>query len=211
MKIFLLFFLLSSLSWATDFAYFTPPGDWLIADPSTYAPSVSICFIHKKKGPTPPSINLAIEENVPSLNEYAQAVRAIHESNPKNRWRKLMSLPTQGPTGLLTEIDTDKGGKPMRLLQLLIVHNNTAYTLTAAALSAEMNQHYDAFLKTFKSFTITQNLLDSIADNNRREALKDRLKHLKTEDDVKSFQNEFADMGQHWQLLVLRNAQRKPT
>ena len=202
-------------------AYFHPPEGWQIADPKTYAPSVRIAFLLPRKGGFTPSLNLAEEEGVMDLDDYAEAVRKIHSSDPKNRWRKLGSLQTRSGKALLTEIETQSNTRPIRLLQLLFLHEQSAYILTAAAPREEMGSLGKTFLNAFKSFTITENLLESIPEKERREALyqtllefKEKSKESRFQEEVwnpfqKRFLSEFNDMGAYWQLLLLKYFQEE--
>ena len=76
-------------------------------------------------------------------------------------------------------------------------------------------------LYLFKSFTISQNLLESIPDKKRRKALKAQLNDLKNRQGEhafekkvwkpfeKQFVKDFADMGPHWQILILKEEKDK--
>ncbi len=210
-----LFLFLSPLG-ADDHAYFTPPKKWLLADPKLYSPSVQICCIPKKTTGFSPSINFAIEEDVTSLNEYVETIQTIHLEEKKKRWRNLGTIVSNSGEGILTEIDTTSGGREIRLLQCIFVQNNTAYILTAAARKKEMSSYYAPFLESFKSFTITKNLLESIPEKMRQTALQTKLSELNQRQREKGFEKsvwkpfeqkfakEFSDMGAHWQILMLK-------
>src|SRR3990172_3820410 len=90
----ILLFLFPGLLSATHFAYFQPPKEWQGARPKSYAPSVRLSFISPKRGLFPPSLNLAVEEEIPSLDIYLEAVKKIHSLDKNNRWRHLGALET---------------------------------------------------------------------------------------------------------------------
>lgn len=214
----LLFLLLltPSLLIGKEYPFFHPPNEWLISDPKHYAPSVTICFIPPNKSGFSPSINLAIEPQAPPLEEYIEHIRTLHLKSTSKRWRNLGPLQAHGITGVLTEIDTASDGKELRMLQCIFVQNDTAYILTAAAPKKTIANYYQPFLSSFKSFTISQNLLESIPEIARRDTLQKRLtalreRHKEKEFEKrvwapfeKSFLKEFADMGAHWQILVIK-------
>lgn len=220
-KLVFLALLLPSFLFSSEQPFFHPPDDWLVSDPTFYAPSVDICFIPKKKKGFSPSINLAIEEDVPSLDDYLSTIRSLHLAKQSTRWRKLGALNAQGIDGILTEIDTSSDGRDFRMLQCIFTYKNNAYILTAAALKSEMSRYLEDFLKAFKSFTISQNLLESIPDTKRQESLKAQLSELQArrseigfEKKVwkpfeKHFIKEFADMGSHWQILILKEEKKR--
>ena len=220
-KILFFFLILPSFLMSSEQAFFLPPQDWLVSNPTFYAPSVQICFIPKKKKGFSPSINLAIEQDVHALDDYLTIIRKLHLNQQSKRWRKLGPLQAQGIEGVLTEIDTSSDGRHFRMLQCIFVHRKTAYILTAAAQKTEMHLYYESFLKAFKSFTISQNLLESIPDSKRKKSLKAQLNQLRNHRDEPSFEKkvwkpfekhfvkEFADMGPHWQILVLKEERKK--
>ena len=220
-KLLFLFLLFPSFLFSSEQAFFHPPENWLVSDPTFYAPSVQICFIPKKKTGFSPSINLAIEEDVPSLDDYLATIRLLHIGKQSKNWRRLGPLSAQGIEGVLTEIDTSSDGRHFRMLQCIFVHKKNAYILTAAALKNEMSRYLAGFLKAFKSFTISQNLLESIPDTKRQESLKTQLSELRNRQNERAFEKkvwnpfekhflkEFADMGSHWQILILKEEKEK--
>jgi hypothetical protein len=197
-------------------AFIQPPKDWQVADPKTYAPSVEICFVHKGKTPIPLTINLAKEKIDINLKEYLKAVKALHEGDKKNRWKELGPLKTASGEAILTQIDTTTNGQPMQLFQLILYHEKTAYVITAGAAKQEIGAFYPIFLQTFKSLTITQNLLDSLSDQSQKDHLMSRIVLLQNEAHSTSFEKkawasfqktflkEYAHMGTHWQILMLK-------
>lgn len=207
---------------AHEYAFFSPPKEWLIAK-QTSSPSVKVCFLQKEKRGFSPSINLATEPTTVSLNEYAAAVRQIHEEDGKSRWRKLGTVQTKAGEALLTQIDcTSDQNESMRLLQLLLIHNGKAYILTAGALKEQAAELYPQFLSSFRSFTITSDLLSPLPDEASRqklllqiEKLKDSLSLPSFEKKIlpafqKKFSQEHADLGGYWQLLVLQEMIKSP-
>ncbi len=205
--------------------YFTPPSDWMVTDPQFLTGTVKIGFLSKGKKGFCPSLNLAVEKGCTSQKEYLQTLKAIYESNPLNRYRELGTLSTLAGEAALIEIDVDNTLGKVRLLQMLFVKEKVAYILTASALKEEFGQYYKTFKKAFSSFTIRDDLLDSIADHNQRALLKTRLSEVKSalstnisqkEKESKyllPFQTHLAknheDLGLYWQLLVLQSACEK--
>lgn len=209
--VFCILTLLATPLYPSPHAFFSPPDKWEIANPESYAPSVSICFVKKGRSHFPVSINLASERTSASLDEYVNAVQKIHEQDKRTSWKELGTLNTRAGTATLTQIDTTTELGPARMLQLLFLKNGQAYVMTAAALKEEVKAHYGTFIETFKSFTITSNLLDSIVNMQRKVSLTREIERIQSSKDwsnklltfQKRFMKQFSDLGTHWQLLVL--------
>lgn len=205
--------------------YFVPPENWEIADPKTLSPSVKIAFLKNSPKGFSPSINLAVEETDVSLNDYLKAVKAIHEQDRNNQWRSLGKVHTAAGLGQLTEVDSKTEWGAVRILQLILVKDKHAYVLTAAALRGEMPNYYQEIQSAFRSFTISNDLLENIPQLDRRETLKQKQNAL-LEEYLRSSQknlfeekhwlvfqktvlDNFKDMGAFWQILILRNTREK--
>jgi hypothetical protein len=236
-----IFFLLPLPSWSqpveenelthsspTLFCLITPPKNWEIADPQYLSPSVQVAFMKKGGSGISPSINLAVETTNLSLPDYLKVVRQIHESDRRNRWRKLGKIHTSSGIGQLTEIDTTTEFGSIRMLQLILTKQGRAYVVTAAALKDEIAQYYSDFQATFRSLQITSDLISTVPQMERRDFLKSRIDLLfsKMSDQSIAFNHSsfeqdhwvpfqdiilksFEDMGAHWQLLMLKNTHEK--
>jgi hypothetical protein len=212
------------------FCYFLQPKGWDIVDSSTLPPHVQIAFIHKKSASFSPSFNLATEKVDVSQAEYLKIIKNIHESDRNNRWRHLGKVHTSAGLADLTEIDTDSEWGPIRILQLIFIRNGTAYVLTAAASKKEIASFYKDFHTSFRSLQITEDLIESIPQKDRREQLKQAKQHLLVAwerfQDQSSFSdhtfqkehwipfqneviNNYEDMGAYWQVSLLRSIQKK--
>lgn len=182
-----------------------------------------MAFFQKSNKGFCPSINLAVEETDASLHDYLKAVKAIHERDRKNHWRTLGKVRTGAGLAQLTEIDTSSDYGPIRMLQLILIKDKHAYILTAAALKEDFSEHYREFQSTFRSLELTNDLLSSIPQLDRRELLKNEQSQLlvswKKENRLaedpafhafqKILLDNYADMGAFWQTLVLRQTQEK--
>lgn len=215
---------------AESYSFFVPPEGWQLADPRTLSPRVLIAFLGENSAGFCPSLNLAVEEANVSLSSYLKAVKAIHLADSRNRWRDVGKIQTRAGEARLTEIDTQTEWGPVRLLQMIFLKDRKAYVLTGAALKEECGKLYKDFSKAFRSFTLTSDLFSSIPQEDRREILKKMYDNLKTATtpresieqlhDDKEFQeklwqpfqnkvlNDFADMGAHWQVLMLQTSQQ---
>jgi hypothetical protein len=213
--------------------FFLPPKDWEIADPKTLSPKVKIAFIKNTGKGFCPSINLAVEQTQTLPAEYLKAVKNIHEQDRTSRWRTLGKVRTTAGLAQLTEIDSTTEWGPIRLLQLILVKEGSAYVLTAAALKEEFSDFYREFQSAFRSLTLSRDLPGNIPQFERRENLKTRqqqligtaesvLKNFPTTKNLledSQFQKEhwlpfqemvlshFSDMGAFWQVLLLRETQ----
>jgi len=215
------------------YCFFLPPNGWNIADPKLLSPHVQIGFFTKGKKETSPSLNLAVEETNLSLTDYLKAVKAIHESDPSTHWRQLGKIQALAGLAQLTEIDTKTEVGPMRILQMILVRDGKAYILTAGALKEEFAEYYQDFQKSFRSLQVTSDLISSVPQADRRDALKQAQESLFQKwaalssnaqtgetlfadkyfqkDVWLPFQNmiiqQFADMGAYWQVQILKAAQ----
>lgn len=212
---------------ATEYAYFIPPQKWEIADPKTLSPLVKMKFVGPSKEKLKPSINLAIEkiEKVDvTIDKYIAEAKKVHESDPHRTWRDLGKFSTPAGEGRLTEISSKSEAGNIRLLQLILFKNHTAYVVTAAALKGEFSSFYQDFHSVFRTFTLTSDLVESVPDAVQRQKLQVSYKKLSdklnTNPDVlekewPSFQNEiiknFSNMGAYWQILFLQSTREKLT
>lgn len=203
------FFFPASIFSEENYCYFKPPKEWELAQSKNLHGSVKIGFLTKSASSGfCPSLNLATEKVDIPLEAYIKAVKTIHESNRKNRWRDLGRMNTPSGPARLTEIDTHSEWGPIRLLQLISIKDGTAYILTAASLKEEFGQFHQEFKKVFQTFTITPDLMASITDAKKRAAVKQKMEEENK--DWKSFQNyilkDFDDMGAYWKILFLAYA-----
>jgi hypothetical protein len=210
---------------ADNVCFFRPPDGWVAADPSVLSPLVKMGFI----GPPSqlgfcPSLNLAEEKVNCSLKVYLEAVKKIHTSNRHKEWSYLGSFTTLAGEGALTQIDMTSQSGPMRLLQLILIKENTAYILTGACLKKEYLQQLSTFRNAFHSLDIATDLFTAVKDEKKRKdakclysaaenAVRDQ-KAFSTEMPAwQDFQNfmieEFAELGPYWQALAIADAYRR--
>ncbi len=212
------------------FCYFHPPTGWEIAETRKGVSQVKMAFVKKaKKEGFCPSLNLAVENVEGTLNEYLNDVKAIHEQDRKNHWRKLGKVHTPAGDAQLTEIDTFSHLGSVRMLQLILLKEGRAYILTAAALKKDFCSYYRDFQEAFHSLTITQDLFEAIPQLERRMAIKrEQEKLIQASVEMQACPDEkeapishdefqtnywlpfqkmvlvdFEDMGSFWQSLAL--------
>ena len=208
-------------------AYFIPPKDWQVADPAQLSPSVKASFLTKGKKEYCPSMNIASEKVVISLDEYMKAVKEAHCRDKNNKWRDLGKFTCMAGEGRLCEIEAKTPLGTARLLQFIFVKEGTAYVVTGSALKEEFAAHLKEFQKAFHSFSISD-LFEE------KEALKKEVDALlvawqKRETRLESGPNnvdedfqkryllpfqkkvleEFTEMGSYWQILMLQFVQKK--
>jgi len=202
-------------------SYFTPPENWQDADPKLLAPMVKMGYFGKGNTEFHPSINIAIEKiDDTSLKEYVKVVKKIHTSNRTTTWRNLGKFQTQAGKAQLTEITTKNQMGIIKMLQLIIVHEDHAYILTAAARKEEFVTFRNSFIKAFRSLKLTDDLFNELKDEKRKEVLLSHLHEIKdlclneeAEENTKKKKlllfhshlvTEYKDMGAYWQYLVLK-------
>lgn len=149
-------FVLCSSAFSQDYSsLFTPPKDWEAVEENMLSGQVKMAFMKKEaKENFCPSLNLVEEPFCGTLNEYLNGVKAIHEQNRNNRWRKLGKVQTTAGEAELTEIDMPTPFGPARLLQLFLLKEKRVYILTAAALKKDISRFYADFQKSFHSFRL---------------------------------------------------------
>lgn len=217
-------------------AYFTPPKDWLLADPAKLSPRVKVSFLTKGEKEYCPSMNLASEKVSISLDDYMKAVKEAHARDKNSKWRDLGKFTSCAGEGRLSEIETKTPLGTARLLQFIFVKDNTAYVVTGSALKEEFAKHMKEFQKAFQSFSITADLFEGIEKKQRREALKKEVEDLllawqkrkaglesepnNIDEDFqkctllpfqKKILEDYSDMGGYWQILMLQFVQNKLT
>lgn len=215
-KIILLLLACASLH-AKTFYYFTPPSDWECADPTHLSPHVEVGFFGKGENSFHPSLNLATEEvgNL-TLKEYLKAVQEIHESDRNSQWRDLGKFKTAAGIGELTEITTANLWGQIRMLQLVLVANGTAYVLTGAMPKEEFAAIRKTIVEAFRSFTFTEDLFSALKDPAKKEKLHEichslTKAHEKKEGEEKARKEletyvlkNCKEMGAHWQIIFLK-------
>ncbi len=192
-----------------DYCYFVPPKGWEIVNPQKLTGRVQVQFLGKSSKGFYPSLNLAFEEVNLTMPEYLKAVKKIHEADRNNTWRDLGKIPTKAGVAHLTQIDSATASGTVRILQVLFLKDHTVYILTGSALKEEFAAYYKEFEKAFKSLTVTGDLVSTVPQAERQEKLKASLATT-TIDNLRTLEKllhkEFADMGAHWQFLVMQSA-----
>lgn len=213
MEIKRLVFLLLAISslWAKESCFFIPPKGWEIADPKMLAPSVDICFLGKSSKGLAPTINLATEVVDVSLDAYIEEVRKIHSADPNCRWRDLGKFTARIGNGRLMELETPTEFGAARMVQLVVIKENVAYILTAAALKEEFSKYYKTFDAALRSLQSSSNLVEAYPSKELKilidALLQKKESSLEFEAIWKPFENkiinDFTEMGPYWQILLL--------
>jgi len=195
---------------AKEFSYFYPPEGWVPAPPDALAPLVKMGFLEPKHFGFRSSLNLAEEEIDCNLDEYLEAVKAIHTASRHNHWTYLGKFLTKAGPAVLSQLDTTAAWGPIRMLQLIFVRDSKAYILTAASSKSQFPKMMKTFKQCLSSFSIATDLLSAIENTKKREHLQNlqtlTLKDA-SEDSLEKFQKEvlqnFADLGAYWQALLI--------
>ena len=214
---FLYFFLIGfiPLLEAQEVCLFTPPKDWLPAEPEKHSSLVKIGFIDPKGAAFHASINLAEEEIDCTEEEYLDAVKKIHLSSRKNTWAYLGKIPTNSGEAFLMQIETTAPSHPIRMLQLILFHDRKAYILTGAATKKDFSKFLTLFKNSFSSLTLTSDLLSLLSNEEdclRISSLKDQVKNgEKTA--WKAFELAVLELknspGPYWKALLLAETSQK--
>ncbi len=202
--------------------YFRPPEGWQPADPTHLSSFVKIGFLRPQKSGFRPSLNLAEEPVDCNLEQYLEAVKKIHKSDHHNDWSDLGKLETPAGVAALTQIDAPSAWGTIRMMQLILIRNRTAYILTGAALRENFTQVAQEFKQAFSSLTLTEDLYHEIAEDPKRARLRELFtaatnspglspKKIGESPEWKNFQkmvfDQCNDLGSYWQILLLASSQ----
>ena len=143
-----------------------------------------------------------------TLPEYVKAVKKIHEMDHNTTWRDLGTPPkaaTPSSPRSTPRPHQALSGSSKSFSSRTIPSTSSPHP----ALKEEFAAYYKEFEKAFKSLTITQDLINNVPQPERREKLKASIagitiQNLHTLE--KMLGKEFADMGLHWQFLMLQSA-----
>lgn len=199
--------------------YFQPPESWECAIPEKLSESVQIGFLGKGKRELPPSINLATEKTDCSLKEYVKIVKELHEKEMHISWRDLGDFTFRAGKGRLGEITASSPFGEIKMLQGILVKDGWAYVLTGSALREEFPEFRGAILAALRSLSLSADLFSAISNPASQEMLKQLFEQFNSlespslqkqewESLQKILSKEFAQMGQYWHYLVLKEAHK---
>lgn len=198
---------------------FDPPNGWECALPAKIAPCIQVGFIGKGSTLLKPSINLAIEEVDVNLNQYLKAVKEIHLGEPGTNWRDLGKFTTRTGAGRLTEITTSSPLGEIRMLQMIVVKNNTAYILTGAAIKEDFLRFQETFIKSFQSLRLEKDLFSPLSETKKKEFERffssldsdtfDETKRAERWKDLEKMVLAVDGLGDHWRFLMLKTGREK--
>lgn len=205
---------------ADPIVFFNPPPDWECVFPSNLSPCIQVGFLGKGSTQFRPSINLAIEMIDIGLKEYVKAVKEIHLAQTGTTWRDLGKFKTQSGMGRLTEIGTTSPLGPVKMLQMIIVAGKTAYIMTGAAISKDFLRFQEQFLKAFQSLRVADDLFTPLSSEKKAQfesffaelaplIADEAERNAKWMDLQKLVSEESSEMGNYWQILVLKSGREK--
>jgi len=199
---------LAFLCLAASHCLFTPPTGWDVVSPDKLSGLTRVAFVGKKSGSLfQPTLNLSIEKVNVSLDEYIASVKKRQEAHPKRIWRDLGVFTTAAGPGRLTCLDMPSKWGELRLMQVILLKEETAYILTAAALKKDAPALLSVFQNAFHSLSLVPDLMSAIPDEKRRNMLKAWQKNpekVSCHELQQLLLNEFGDLGAYWQLLAAK-------
>ncbi len=206
------------LSWIASLTcLFLPPSGWEMAQPKAPSTDIQIGFFATASTNFRPSINFAIEKEIESdLKQYIKAVKSIHTEDPKTRYRDLGPLTTKAGEGRLIELTKPSPFGEMKVLQSIIVQDNTAYILTAAVLKEDFARYQAAILETFRSMELVTDLFSPISDLTKQTELKALFDTLGSSHNrataealLQKHIRSIPELGSYWKFLVLKEGLAK--
>ena len=200
--------------------FFIPPDGWECVNPQKLTSPIQAAFFGKGQSDFRPSLNLATEKTDVTLKEYIKAVRKIHESEMNAQWRDLGPFTFSSGKGRLAEITTSSPLGVVKMLQGILVQDGCAYILTGAVLKDEFSSWQKDLLNTMHSLMVVPDLFSAIADLSQRSRLQEIFRsfdHLSSAEErqiqwsrlQKIILDDFASMGSHWHLLILKEGHKR--
>jgi len=187
--------------------YFIPPPKWEIADPQMLSKRTIIGFLDKRKSGFCPSINLTKERVTIPMEEYLSIVQKNSQAK-KQRWQRLGTMQTKAGPAQLIEIETKTKYGVARLLQAIVIKNETAYILTAGTLKKEFKKQAKPFQQAIESLTFCEDLFDAVQDMKIKQALQEAWQKKQSGVDLNSFEEivlkQCTSLGTVWQVLMLQ-------
>lgn len=129
---------------------FNPPEGWHLADAKALPPSVKVMVVGKGSNVFPPSINLGTENFKGSLKQYLQVIKSINDSHG-SEWKDLGNIQTEAGSASLSQVDAKTEWGEVRMMHVILVKDDQAYILTAAALKEEFPKFYKDFFNSMRS------------------------------------------------------------
>lgn len=211
MAIVLISLFLSSLFATEDIFLFTPPENWKVQDPKTYTQFVQIAFVNEEKGFFRPSLNLAVEKNVGSELEFLECVNIIQKKKKHSKWKKRSEIKTDaGVIHLFEDEQITKAGA-IKILQGILVKDETAYLLTANCLVKDLITFLPLYTKTFKSAKFTNDLFSMMETKEKNILLKEMetINSSNLSSVEKKLEKVSPKLGKYWQVLALKDVYKK--
>lgn len=159
--------------------FFTPPANWMLANPSVLPASVKTMVVGKGPSAFPPSLNLSWEPFKATLKQYLKIVKNINAAQGYD-WKDLGTIQTQAGTGSLSQVDTKTEWGDVRLMHVILVKNGYVYILTASALKDEFSIFYKEFFSAMRSLRIVKDVYEMVP-NSQRNQLKTAVNKLVTQ------------------------------
>lgn len=157
---------------------FRHPEGWRMADPKVLPKSVKVMVIGKGDHNFPPSINFGTDQTTATLKEYLKNIKEINVSQGAE-WKDLGTIRTDAGEASLSQVDSKTEWGDMRMMHVILIRNNQAYILTAAALKEEFPKHYKEFFNSMRSLNISNDVFAAITDPNLKTELEEAVTSAK--------------------------------
>ncbi len=171
-KLFFLILTFSSLNLLSDekIPFFTPPKEWVIANPKTYTKYIKVAFTKNEKTICRPTINLSVQETDMDLDEYTNEAKKAHEIDPNITYKILgtIDLLNENLKASLSEVTKTAYSIDYKILQMIFVKYQTAYILTAACKKQDIINYYPTFIESFKTFELIDDLFSKVNTNSKK-------------------------------------------
>lgn len=134
-----------------------PPDGWSVIEDAGQLPAkVKVIFVGKggANGAFAPSINVAVEESDLTIEEYREQAKKYHEMQAGTKCTHLGKIKTTAGFAEVVQIDRSTQWGEIRFLQAMLIHEHTAYVVTATCLKKQFSSLAAPFAKAIHSFTL---------------------------------------------------------
>ncbi len=171
----------TSLKEEISFVMFTPPSGWSMVDLKSLPlklERVKVMVVGSGSVNYAPRLTLSVEPYAKSLKDYLKMIKKKNAHLGAD-WKDLGVLKTALGNASLSQLDSKAQWGELRRMDVILLHNEQIYVLTATALKDEFHQFYQEFFSAMRSLRLANNVYDAILDNQLRQQLELQVKELK--------------------------------
>lgn len=146
-------------------------NEWRVVDHTKMAKSVKQSYLCKQRGDAPFTTVVTTEKLIVSEEAYLSAVEKRHREKPGASVINLGKINTLSGKATLLQIDLSNQSVPLKLLQLILCHENSAYIITGSCSQKGYLDAFPVFREIFQSVQIVSEI-DSVLTEEEKTRLK---------------------------------------